>query len=158
MTFLVAFDDSPLSRGALRKAAELGRATDSAVVAVSVIPGSVGYAREKGWLKPSSDGRVARKEAMRESVIEKRLAQRVTRIAPGAGFDPVRTDREGVGDSGVGPELRRAIRDHGATDVFVGSSDAGATVERLIDRRDTAFHLYLIRRPYIPDSGLAGYS
>jgi nucleotide-binding universal stress UspA family protein len=158
MTFLVAFDDSPLSRGALRKAVEFAAPTDTPVVAVSVIPeNNVRYMREKGWLKPAREGRAARAEAMDPHAAERKLAYCAARIAPGARFDPVRTDRGDVLESAVGPELRAAIRDHEATDVFVGARDPGATVRRLADGRDTEFHLYMIRRPYIPGMGVARY-
>lgn len=158
---MVAYDDSPLARGALRKAVEFAGPTDVEVVAVAVVPrNDVSYLRAKGWLPPAEAGEYARHEAMAEGTVERRIAGRVERIAPAARFEPVFTNRrlDTARGRAVGPELRRAAVDHDATDVFVGAREAGPLVEALVDARDPRFHLHLIRRPYVPGLHVTGYS
>ena len=160
VTYLVAFDDKPLARGALRKAVEYAEPTNHDVVAVTVIPeGDIGYYLDKRWIgttretKRSSVMSGATAQAIRTT-----LAGRVATIAPDARFDPIVADLPAVSTQGIAMELRAAIAEHHASDVFVGARDPERLVSALIGPRDTKYHLHMIRRPYIPDSDLAQYS
>lgn len=160
MTYAVAFDDKPLSRGALRKATEYAAPEDREVVVIAVIPtGNVPYYRKKKWISAPRGTR--RSEEMGDATAERvsnALRGRVRSIAPEATFEPVITDLPEVSTSGIAKELRAAIADHEASDVFVGARDPKRLVSALIDPRDTKYHLHMIRRPYIPSSDLAQYS
>src|SRR6056297_1941035 len=76
MGYLVPFDDSPLSRTALRRAGEFGRVMDEDVIALIVVPPSTDYAREKGW--------IGQGEPYDADRIERGLRATVREIAPDA--------------------------------------------------------------------------
>jgi nucleotide-binding universal stress UspA family protein len=160
MSYLVAFDDNPLSRGALRKAVEYAEPTHQEVIVITIIPQSnVQYYRDKRWI----DKRTERKqtaeltEATAEA-ISRNLRGRVNRIAPNARFEPIISNITQVTTRGIANQLRQAIRDYDPSDVFIGARDARAIVSALLDSSDTKYHLHMIRKPYIPSSNLPQYS
>jgi len=81
MTYVVAFDDSPLSRAALGRAVAFSGATDESVVAVTAIPRDTETARERGWLGGS------------ESFSVEQVAQNLTERVADA--DPASSSRIG---------------------------------------------------------------
>ena len=132
-TFVVPFDGSALSEAALTKARvyaigleelprdiarEMSIAGPSEIVAVSVIPENARYAREKGWIEEGEEFRVR--------TVTERLHRQVTDAAPSANFQTVRVGSTGAGT--IGRELRQKAIDLGATDVFIGSENAGRIV------------------------------
>lgn len=159
MTYVVAFDDSVLARGALRKAVEYAEPTDSEVIAVTIIPEyDVPYLRDKGWIGRTRGTRTVRMQEATAGAVSAMLRNQIARIEPDVEFVPVVIDRQVDTTETIGAELRTVISDHGGTDVFVGAREPTHIVSALIDARDPKFHLHLIRRPYIPDLGLEKYS
>lgn len=121
MVYLVPFDDSPLSRTALRRADEFASAMDEDVVALVVVPPSTEYAREKGWLDPDEHFDVDR--------IARGLRTRVREFAPEARVE-VETTEETDYRASVTTDVVRRIREMAAqldaTVLFVGTANAGS--------------------------------
>ncbi|MCG1002813.1 MULTISPECIES: universal stress protein [Halobacterium] len=119
MTYVVAFDNSPLSQAALDRAVAFARATGEAVVAVTAIPRDSTEARERGWLGGD--------ETFSVEQVAQNLTENVTDFDPDVGFDYRVVDK-------YAPRGRvsRAVRDlaveHDATVVFIGSDNAGRMV------------------------------
>jgi len=143
MSFLVAYDDSPLSRAAVSRAVEFASAEETDVVVVTVIPKSAAYARSNGWL---ADG-----EAFDADAVEETLASRVREVAPDAEF---RTVRMGSTQprSAIGLAIRREAKRADAEVVFVGSANAGRIVTNLASvgqnvATDVGYDVHIVRRP-----------
>ena len=118
MTFVVAFDGSPLAEAALRRASEYADLSSESVVALAVIPDSVRYAREHGWLDENEDFEL--------EVVAKRLGEQAKEIAPGASFRA-----EAVGSTAPGQvatRIRKVAKEESASVAFIGSENAGRLV------------------------------
>ncbi|MCU4718785.1 universal stress protein [Halapricum hydrolyticum] len=123
MTLVVPFDGSDLAEAALIRAAEFAVVFDEPILAVTVIPqGNTRYARENGWIGPD--------EEWDEKVVASRLHERVTRLAPGADFEPKLVDRYPTAGT-ISNRVRRVAKDVNASMVFVGSESAGQIVTSL---------------------------
>lgn len=164
MTFMVPFDGSRLARTALGTARQYSIALDEApddvvewlipgqhvdVVAVSVIPQSAWYAREKGWIRDDEDFSNRR-------VVEE-LHRQVTDIVPHANFEYVRVD--GAARAGtISTRLRQKAVELEASVLFIGSENAGRIVTPLSSvgrglAAEQSYHVYLIRQP-VPERKL----
>jgi nucleotide-binding universal stress UspA family protein len=123
MVYLVPFDDSPLSRTALRRAGEFGQAMDEEVVALVVVPPSTEYAREKGWIEgdePFDADRIARG-----------LGATAEELAPEASVRVETTDETDYRASlttDVARRIRQVAAELDATVLFIGTANAGSVV------------------------------
>jgi len=121
MVYVVPFDDSPLSRTALRRAEEFASAMDESVVALVVVPPSAAYARQKGWLDPG--------DAYDADRIARGLRASVREIAPAATVrieETDETDYRASVTTDVVRRLRQVATELDADVLFVGSENAGA--------------------------------
>jgi len=121
MVYLVPFDDSPPSRTALDLVGEFAGAMDEAVVALVVVPPSVEYAREKGWIAPD--------EPFDEDRIARGLRAAVRDLAPGASVRIETTDETDYRASlttDVVRRIRQVAADLDADVLFVGTANAGS--------------------------------
>jgi hypothetical protein len=158
VTFLVPFDGSPLARAALVQARvyavalneappslkrELRRAGPVDVVAMSVVPDSARYAREKGWIGDD--------EALDVRAVAGRLHEQVTDIDPGAGFHYVRVDGAAMAGT-ISSRLRRRAEEDDVSVVFVGSENAGRIITPLTSvaggvTASMAYDVHIVRHP-----------
>ncbi|GAA0657966.1 universal stress protein [Salarchaeum japonicum] len=141
MTFLVAYDDSELSRTALDRAVEF--AGEREVVAVTAIPRSPAYARANDWLDAD--------EAFDMDAIEERLRDRVHERQPDVSFEPVRLE-SAPPLATIGLAVRKAARRFDADVVFVGSRSAGRLVTNLVSvgqnvATDAGYDVHIVRHP-----------
>ncbi|AGN01745.1 universal stress protein UspA-like protein [Salinarchaeum sp. Harcht-Bsk1] len=123
MSYLVPFDDSPLSRTALRRAGEFGRVMDERVVALVVVPPSTDYAREKGWIDPG--------EPYDADRIERGLRAAAREIAPDAEVrveTTEETDYRASMTTDVVRRIRQVAGDLEASVLFIGTANAGSVV------------------------------
>ena len=123
MTLLVPFDDSELSRTALRKAANLGDVRDEEVLVLSVIPDDPDFARERGWIAPD--------EPLRIEAVESALQSRAKVAAPESTFRIEFVDSEeptATAAATVTKAIRRVASEVDASIVFVGSENAGSVI------------------------------
>jgi nucleotide-binding universal stress UspA family protein len=145
MTLLVPYDDSPLSRAALRRASEFAAFMDTEVVALTVIPDDPDYAEERGWL-------TERTPSTPESIAE-RLREKATEVAPNARFrhetitneDPVATTT-----LDVVRRIREVAHEEEATILFVGSENAGRVASPLSSvgnplSEDATYDVHIVR-------------
>ena len=148
MTFLVPFDGSALSEGALARASEYASVHDARIVAVSVVPADANYAREKGW--------IADDEAVDPERIAGGLYSQVTDIAPEADFRWTRTERF-TPPGKIVREIRSVAREVDATVVFIGSDNAGSLVNSLSSIASSVttargpgkrYDVHIVRSPY----------
>jgi nucleotide-binding universal stress UspA family protein len=117
MTFLVAYDGSPLARAALARAVEFAAPIEASVVVVTAIPKrNATYAREHGWL--------AADEPFDVDAVVETVASEVARLAPEAAFEHVEVGRR-ASPGTVAAEVRRAAERVEADVLFVGSRAAG---------------------------------
>jgi nucleotide-binding universal stress UspA family protein len=119
MTYVVAFDNSPLAKAALDRAVAFACASEEEVVAVTAIPRDPGVARERGWLGGN------------ESFSVDRVTTNLTRIVDE--FDPeVRFEYSVVDKYAPRGRISRAVRElavqNDASVVFIGSDNAGRMV------------------------------
>ncbi|MFB6271010.1 MAG: universal stress protein [Halobacterium sp.] len=119
MTYVVAFDNSPLSTAALDRAVAFASATDQPVVAVTAIPKDPSVARERGWLDGDESFSVER--------VAQNLTETVTDVDPDARFEYSVVDKYAPRG-----RISRAVRDlavdNDASVVFIGSDNAGRMV------------------------------
>jgi nucleotide-binding universal stress UspA family protein len=119
MTYVVAFDDTPLSRTALERAVQFATATDEEVVAVTAIPRDPSTARERGWIGGDESFSVER--------AVQTLTEAVTDVDP-----DVELRHRVVDKYAPRGRISRAIRELAvaadASVVFVGSDNAGRIV------------------------------
>ncbi|WP_248517167.1 universal stress protein [Salinarchaeum laminariae] len=121
MVYVVPFDDSPLSRTALRRAGEFASAMDEEVVALVVVPPSTEYAREKGWIDPG--------EPFDADRIARGLRTVVREVAPDASVEIETTDETDYRASvttDVVRRIRQTAAELDASVLFVGSANAGS--------------------------------
>lgn len=162
MLFVVPFDGSDLSKAALAKATlyaialeetpgqirkDLFPGSPPEIVAVSVIPEDEQYARRQDWIDHD--------EAFRPRVVAERLHRQVTDIAPSSNFQTVRVDKWAPKGS-IASRIRKEAIDLGATDLFIGSENAGRLVTSIssIGERvsaDRRFDVHIVRQRLPPD-------
>jgi nucleotide-binding universal stress UspA family protein len=119
MTYVVAFDNSPLAKAALDRAVAFACATEDEVVAVTAIPKDPGIARERGWLGGNESFSVDRVTTNLTGVVDE--------------FDPeVRFEHRVVDKYAPRGRISRAVRElaveNDASVVFIGSDNAGRMV------------------------------
>lgn len=137
MTYLVPYDGSELAKSALVRARLHAIALDEApsdvrkhvfreepleVVAVSIVPDSARYAREKGWIRDD--------EEFRTRHVVERLHREVTDLDPSASFQFERVDGEATAGT-ISRRLQRKAGELNATMVFIGSKNAGRIITPL---------------------------
>jgi nucleotide-binding universal stress UspA family protein len=149
VTLLVPFDDSPLSRAALRRASEFGEFMDQEVVALTVIPeGDLDYVEEHGWLTERTPFTV--------DAIADRLANRTREVAPNARFRyETLADEEGeepvaTRTLDVVRKVREVAHDEDASILFLGSENAGRVTSPLSSvgsplSEDAAYDIHIVR-------------
>jgi nucleotide-binding universal stress UspA family protein len=119
MTYVVAFDNTPLSRTALERAVQFATVTDEDVVAVTAIPEDSSVARERGWIGGD------------ESFSVEAVAQNLTEIVTGVDRD-VQFDYQVLDRYAPRGRVSRAIRElaveHDVGALFIGSDNAGRIV------------------------------
>jgi len=119
MTYVVAFDNSPLAETALRRAVTFADAVGEDVVAVTAIQRDPSLARERGWV----DG----DETFDVETAARNLTAAVTDVDPDVGFEYRALDAYAPRGR-VSRTVRELAVDAGADVVFVGSDDAGRIV------------------------------
>lgn len=161
MTFMVPFDGTSLSKAALARARQYAIALEEApddvvrwllpdqhidVVAVSVVPESARYAREKGWIREDEEFSTRR-------VVED-LHRQVTDLTPNANFQYIRVDGS-AGAGTISSRLRNEAEDLETSVMFIGSENAGRIVTPLSNvgrglAADQDYDVHLVRRPIPP--------
>jgi len=119
MTYVVAFDNSPLAKTALRRAVEYADAVGEDVVAVTAIQRDPGRAREMGWLGGD--------ESFDVETVAVNLTAAVTAIDPDVGFEYTVLDSYAPRGR-VSRTVRELAVEQDASVVFVGSDNAGRMV------------------------------
>lgn len=119
VTYLVAYDGSPLADAALERAAAHADALGEDVVVASVLPADEALAGEYGW---SDDGEYD------PDTVAADLRAAALATAPDA---TVRIERIGpyAGRTRIARTIHDLADEHEADVVFVGSDDAGRVVE-----------------------------
>lgn len=119
MTILVPFDDSALSREAVRQATEISRPSEE-IDALVVIPNqNAKYAQNRGWLGVS--------EEFDPEVIVSRLSGQVSEIAPEASFDYIVVGRYATSGQ-IASKIRGYAKNIDSRIVVLGSENAGRVV------------------------------
>jgi nucleotide-binding universal stress UspA family protein len=147
MTLLVPYDDSTLSRAALRRAAEFASFADEDLLALVVIPDEPEYAYRHGWLDPEDTFDVG--------VIERKIRQEITDTAPAA---DVRVEfvenTEPTADTTtvVVRTIKQVAADVDARIVFIGSQNAGRVTTPLASvgspiAGDARYDVHIVRHP-----------
>lgn len=119
MTFTVAFDNTALSRAALKRAVRFADATAEDVVAISVVPEDSSVARERGWL--------AGDESFSVETVAQNLTEVVTDVDPDVQFDHRSVDQYAPRGR-VSRAIRELAVEHGTSVLFIGSDNAGRIV------------------------------
>jgi nucleotide-binding universal stress UspA family protein len=149
MTLLVPFDDSPLSRAALKRASEFAAFMDTEVVALTVIPDDTDYATERGWLTEQTPSTV--------EAIAARLEEKAHEVAPNARFrhEPLDGDDDPVATTtlDVVRKIRQVAHDEDAEILFVGSENAGRVTSPLSSvgnplSEDAAYDVHIVRHAH----------
>ncbi len=147
MVLLVPYDDTPLARTALKRAAQFSKAVDESVVVMTVIPRSTAYARDHGWLNDD--------EPFDQERIQRRLKTQINAIAPTA---TLRIEQPGPGDerASVTTDIVRTIRtvatELNPTIVFLGSENAGQVTSPITSvgspvSGDHRYDIHIVRQP-----------
>jgi nucleotide-binding universal stress UspA family protein len=143
---LVPYDGSGLAIAALERAGELADATGDDLLAITVVPDDAAYARERGWLEQD--------DAFDGDLIERRLRQQVTDVAPEADFRTVVTRPSTDPVATLEIEIARTVRaiaaDEDADVVVVGSENAGRVASPLTSvgspvSDDPRYDVYIVR-------------
>jgi nucleotide-binding universal stress UspA family protein len=146
MTLLVPFDDSPLSRAALKRASEFAAFMDREVVALTVVPDDPDYAESRGWLTERTPSSV--------DAIAERLERRVDEIAPNARFryEPLDDEDDPVATTtlDVVRKVREVAHEEGTTILFLGSENAGRVASPLSSvgnplSEDATYDVHIVR-------------
>lgn len=163
MTYLVPFDGSPLSKAALTRArvyaiavneapadirSELLRDRPIEVIAVSVVPDSARYAREKDW--------IGDQEAFEVRDVVEYLHREVLDIDPSAEFQYELVD--GAASAGtISKRLRQRAEEEHVAVVFVGSENAGRIITPITSvaggvTADRDYDVHIVRTPLPPET------
>lgn len=146
MTFLVAYDGSPLAKGALRRALEYGAASGTSVHVITVVPRDGDLARDRGWLEAGAE--------FDPKSIERRINTEVQEVAP-----DTEVHCEFVEKHAARGRITRLIRST-ASDLdidvlFVGSESAGRFVSAVSSVGQGVaygeYDLHVVRRPHPVD-------
>jgi nucleotide-binding universal stress UspA family protein len=145
MTLLVPFDDSPLSRAALKRAGDFAAFMDTEVVALTVVPDDPDYAAEHGWLTEQTPFTV--------EAIAERLRKKAAEIAPNARFRHESiTNEEPVATTtlDVVRKVREVAHEEDATILFIGSENAGRVASPLSSvgnplSEDATYDIHIVR-------------
>jgi nucleotide-binding universal stress UspA family protein len=119
MTYVVAFDNSPLARTALRRAVDYGDAVGEDVVAVTAIQRDPAVARERGWLGGD--------ESFDVETVARNLTEAVQSVNPDVEFEYATLDAYAPRGR-VSRTVRELAVEQDASVVFVGSDNAGRVV------------------------------
>lgn len=146
MTFLVAYDGSPLAKSALRRALEFGAAAESSVRVITVVPRDGDLARGRGWLESGVE--------FDASSIERRITMEVQDIAPDTELHCEFVEKHAA--RGRITRLIRSTAEELDVDVlFVGSESAGRFVSALSSVGQGVaygeYDLHVVRRPHPTD-------
>lgn len=147
MTILVPYDASDLSKTALRRAKNFAAFAGDDLITLVVIPDEPGYAHRHGWLEPADPFDVG--------VIERKLSQEITDIAPDA---EVRVefveDTEPTSDATtvVVRTIKQVASEVEAMIVFIGSQNAGKVTSPLASvgspiAGDARYDVHIVRHP-----------
>jgi nucleotide-binding universal stress UspA family protein len=146
MTLLVPFDDSPLSRAALRRASEFAGFMNREVVALTIIPDDTDYAEERGWLTAQTPSAF--------EAIAARLKGKAHEVAPNARFraEPLDGEDDPVATTtlDVVRKIRQVANEEDAEILFVGSENAGRVASPLSSvgnplSEDAAYDIHIVR-------------
>lgn len=163
MTYLVPYDGSALSKAALTRARvyavalehapasvrnEILRETPIGVLAMSVVPESARYAREKGW--------IGEDEPFDARAVIGQLHEEVLEIDPGADFTHVRVDGA-AGAGTISNRLRSRAEREDVSVVFVGSENAGRIITPVTSvagavAADQAYDVHIVRQRLPPEA------
>lgn len=145
MTFLVAYDGSPLAKSALLRTAEFGGSTGTDVRVISVLATDGRLAYERGWLEPD--------EAFDRETIERRLTAELHDLAPDTIVDCAYVEKHAARGR-ITRAIRATAEEIGIDVLFVGSASAGRFVSALSSVGQGVAHgeydLHVVRRPH-PD-------
>ncbi|MFB6117536.1 universal stress protein [Halosegnis sp.] len=143
MEFVVAYDGTPLSEAALKRAGELADAP-AAVTAITIVPQQNGsWARKRDWLGPDESFDLERVRVAIERAVHKTLPE-------------ARLEMETVGKHAppgtIGTELRKLAAEVDPDVVAVGSDNAGRVVDGLGSAAssvttDDRYDMLIVRRP-----------
>jgi nucleotide-binding universal stress UspA family protein len=141
MTFVVAFDNTPLSLSALERAVQFASATDDSVVAVTAIPQDSAVARERGWIGGN--------ERFDVDTAARNLTEIVTDVDPDVGFDYRSVDKYAPRGR-VSRAIRELAVEHGADVLFIGSDNAGRIVGNIVSvgqsvSADDRYDVHIVR-------------
>lgn len=143
MTYLVAYDGSPLAKSALLRAAEYGTAVDEAVHAVTVVPADGTLAREHGWLETD--------ESFDRSVIADRVREDIHALVPDATVHCEFAEKHAARGR-ISRMIRGVAKAEQISVLFVGSEAAGHLVTRLASVGQSVaygeYDLHITRRPH----------
>lgn len=142
MSFFVPYDDSPLSRSALRRSRDYAEAVEESLYVYSVVPDSAEYARKKNWIEPDE-------EFVVEDIVTY-LRSQVADIAPMAHFEFLIADPY-IQPGTVASRIRRQAQNREATTVAIGSDNAGRVMSPITSvggkvAAERTFDLLVIRR------------
>lgn len=148
MSLVVPFDGSTLSIAALRRAAQFETVLEEDVFAVSVIPrDNTGYARERGWIDDT--------ETYDTESILSHLRTEIAKLAPNASFHYIFVDRYAPRGTIAG-RIRKFAREHGASIVFIGSTNAGRIVSAITVGQsvsgDRSYDTFIVSNEMPPES------
>jgi nucleotide-binding universal stress UspA family protein len=120
MTLLAPYDGSPLSRTAVRRAAEFGKFRDEDVVVLTVVPDDRTFAEDRGWVEEGA--------SYAPEAVEERFETEAADLAPQATFRAERPEPSESLSSSTPDDILRTIREVAreveATVLFVGSDNA----------------------------------
>lgn len=143
MTFLVAYDGSPLAKSALRRALEFGGTAGASVRVITVVPRDGDLARERGWLDVDA-------EFDRET-IERRLTLEVQGVSPDASVRCEFVEKHAPRGR-ITRLIRSTAKDLDVDVLFVGSESAGRFVSALSSVGQGVaygeYDLHVVRRPH----------
>jgi len=112
MVFLVPYDGSPVSERALDRAVQHGRAMETAVVAVSLIPTGAQYAERRKWIEPTDEFATEAARAELERKIEEATDDAERNFEDARG---------GALGNGAAEHVRRVAGEVDASVLFVGT-------------------------------------
>lgn len=145
MTYLVAYDGSPLAKSALLRATEFGTAVDEPVHVVTVVPADGALAREHGWLRAD--------ESFDRSAIAERVRDNVHMLVPDATIHSEFVEKHAARGR-ISRKIREVARNQAISVLFVGSEAAGHLVTGLASVGQSVaygeYDLHIVRRPH-PD-------
>lgn len=146
MTFLVAYDGSPLAKSALRRALEFGAAAGTSVRVITVVPRDGGLARGRGWVDSGA--------AFDPSTIERRITTEVRGIAPDTEIHCEFVEKHAARGR-ITRLIRSTAEDLDVEVLFVGSESAGRFVSALSSVGQGVaygdYDLHVVRRPHPVD-------